>query len=114
MSKSRRTIRNSKKGLASLLILRNYPIKSFAFSRPAYTINLSGFGVGPTSPASNVGIPTDLYAGVPVLASPTTIAHTTAPAVAEETNVWYGSCVDTTITADSYTDTVLYTAIVNL
>lgn len=75
---------------------------------------LSGFGAGPTSAVSSVSIPSATFAGVPVFASPTTIASTAAPAAAVATNVWYGACADTSIPADTYTDVVLYTAIVNL
>lgn len=75
---------------------------------------LSGFGAGPTSAASNVSIPSATFAGVPVFASPTTIASTAAPAAGVVTTVWYGACADSTIIADTYTDVVLYTAVVNL
>lgn len=74
---------------------------------------VGGFGAGPTSGGVNTGVPSELFASVPVLASPSTIANTSAPATSEETDVWYGMCANAATQAGTYSDTVTYTAMVN-
>jgi hypothetical protein len=76
---------------------------------------VGSFGAGPTSAATNASIPTSTYAGVPVYGSSDSIATTaTAASVAVITPVWYGICSNTSIPAGTYTDTVLYTALINI
>jgi hypothetical protein len=74
-----------------------------------------GFGAGPTTAASNVGIPSSTFAAVPLSsATPDTIASSTVAAdPAVTTPVWYGLCADTTIPSGTYSDNVTYTAVVN-
>jgi hypothetical protein len=77
--------------------------------------NVGSFGAGPTSAQSNVPTPSLTFAGVPPSdQAAAVIASTTGPAnPAEDTEVWYGICIDATIPADTYSTTVLYTAVVN-
>jgi len=74
-----------------------------------------GFGSGPTSSGSNTSPLTLGFAGVQSSSNtPDTIVSTNSPAdPTQTTNVWYGACSDTTIPADTYSDTVIYTAVVN-
>jgi hypothetical protein len=76
---------------------------------------LSGFGAGPTSGGTNIGIPAVNFAGIPNSTLPAnTLATSASPAnPAVTTNVWYGVCADLAIPATTYTSTVLYTAVVN-
>ncbi|MGV9001597.1 MAG: hypothetical protein ACOH18_01415 [Candidatus Saccharimonadaceae bacterium] len=75
---------------------------------------LAGFGAGPTSAVSNAAVPSEGYAAMPILGSPDTLKiKTSAATVAETTKVWYGICSNTSIPAGSYTNTVVYTAIIN-
>ena len=71
------------------------------------------FGVGPTSSGSGVGAPSGTYAAVPSSSSPVQVATTTAPAVDDPTNIWYGVHAGMQLTADTYTNEITYTALVN-
>jgi len=75
----------------------------------------SGFGAGPTNSQSSGSVPSLTFAAVPVSSgSPDTIASSSSAAdPAVNTQVWYGVCVDTSLVSDSYTDSLVYTALVN-
>lgn len=77
--------------------------------------NLGGFGAGPTSAQSSGSVPSAAFAGVPSSnQSPATIASSvTAANPAVNTTVWYGVCADASLRADTYTTTVVYTAVTN-
>jgi hypothetical protein len=74
-----------------------------------------GFGAGPTSSQSSSSIPSQAFAFVPLSSSTgdsiATSASAADPAVA--TTVWYGLCADASVPNGSYTDSVVYTAVVN-
>lgn len=76
---------------------------------------LGSFGAGPTSAATNVAVPGVTFAGVPTSsASADTLATSSVAAnPTVTTNVWYGVCVDTSVTAATYSSSVTYTAVVN-
>jgi hypothetical protein len=76
---------------------------------------LSGFGAGPTTGSSNGGVPSLSFAGVPTSAQTSATVATSGSAAdpAVTTPAWYGLCVTTSIPADSYSSTVVYTAVVN-
>lgn len=76
---------------------------------------IAGFGTGPTTALSNGSVPVATFAAVPLSsATPDTIATSTGPAdPAADTTVWYGACADTSLPSDSYSDGIVYTAIVN-
>lgn len=76
---------------------------------------VGGFGPGPTSSTSNGAVPSLPFAAVPVSsASADTITNNpTAATAGATTNVWYGVCVSTAIPSGSYSDSVVYTAIIN-
>jgi hypothetical protein len=76
---------------------------------------LSGFGAGPTTGSSNGGVPPVRFAGVPTSSqSAATVATSSSAADPTVTTpVWYGLCVNTSIPADTYSSTVVYTAVVN-
>jgi hypothetical protein len=76
---------------------------------------IGSFGAGPTSAVTNASIPADTYAAVPTYGnSDSIVTSTTAASVAVITPVWYGICSNTSIPAGTYTDTVLYTALINI
>jgi hypothetical protein len=76
---------------------------------------VGGFGSGPTTAQTNVGIGSTLFAGLPASnATTSTIASTsTAASPAVVTNVWYGVCANTAVTSGTYTSQVTYTAVTN-
>jgi len=76
---------------------------------------VGGFGAGPTSASSNTGTSSTTFAGIPTSAqTAATLVNSGSPAdPAVTTTVWYGICVDTTVPADTYSSTVVYTAVVN-
>lgn len=76
---------------------------------------LSGFGSGPTTVGNNTS-PLGLgFAGIESSSNtPDTISTTSSPAdPAQTTTVWYGICANSSLVADTYSDTVTYTAVVN-
>ena len=77
--------------------------------------SVAGFGAGPTSAVASAAIPSQTYAGVPISSgTPGTIRTTSvADTVTVNTSVWYGVCVDSTLSSGSYTDSVTYTAVIN-
>ena len=77
--------------------------------------SLGSFGAGPTSALSNGSIPSVTFAAVPLSSGTAdTIATTTGPAdPAVTTTVWYGACANSSLVSDTYTDGVIYTAVVN-
>jgi hypothetical protein len=77
--------------------------------------NLGGFGFGPTSAQSNSSVPGVTFAGVPASnQTPAVLASSTGPAnPAVGTTVWYGICANATVPSDTYTTTILYTAVTN-
>lgn len=77
--------------------------------------DIGGFGAGPTSASSNVAPTSTTFAAIPISsAGGDTLATSSSPAdPTVNTSVWYGICVNATIPADTYTSTVVYTAVVN-
>lgn len=77
--------------------------------------SLAGFGAGPTSAQSSGSVPSVTFAAVPASdESPTAIASSTGAAnPAQVTDVWYGVCADSSLPSDTYTTTVVYTAVTN-
>ena len=77
--------------------------------------NLAGFGAGPTSSLSNGSIPSLAFAGIPPSnGTPDTVRYTTTTdSGTVSTPVWYGVCADATLPAGSYSDNIVYTAVVN-
>jgi hypothetical protein len=76
---------------------------------------VGGFGAGPTSASSNVAPSATTFAGIPISSAggDTLAASSGAADPAVSTTVWYGICVNTTKPADTYSSTVVYTAVVN-
>lgn len=76
---------------------------------------LSGFGSGPTSSQSSGSTPSVPFAGVPASnGTPTSVAYSSGPAnPAQSTTIWYGICANATVTAGSYSVSVMYTAVTN-
>lgn len=77
--------------------------------------SIAGFGAGPTSVLTNGAAPAVSFAAIPSSASAGGLVKTTTDAsgsgVAQ--SVWYGVCVDTSKPSGSYSDTVVYTALIN-
>lgn len=73
------------------------------------------FGDGPTSSSSNTAAPLSAtFAGVASNINPATIRNVTQSIISPHiTNVWYGVCANTSISADTYSKTVRYTALIN-
>ena len=79
-----------------------------------YRIDSTGsFGSGPTSTMNNVTIPSETFAPMPALASPQTIRTTAAAATPSNTSIWYGTCATMALPADTYSRSVVYTAMTN-
>lgn len=78
-----------------------------------YRIDGGAFGPGPTTAVTDVAIPLLTFAAIPPKIAPDTITYTEEPATEQTTTVWYGVCVDLSKPADTYTDTVEYTAVIN-
>jgi len=76
---------------------------------------LGSFGAGPTSAVSNTGVPVVSFAAIPTsVQTPATLATSSSPAdPAVTTTVWYGVCVNSAKVAGTYTNSVVYTAVVN-
>ena len=74
--------------------------------------NLGTFGSG-TFLESNVATSSFSWAGVPALASPTTIRTTSTTASNEATTVWYAMRAASDKPSGNYVNTILYTAVVN-
>lgn len=77
--------------------------------------SIGGFGSGPTSAISSGGIPVLDFAGMPLSTDPgDTIATSPSPAnPAVTTTVWYGLCVNLSKPSSTYTNSIVYTAVVN-
>lgn len=77
--------------------------------------NLAGFGTGPTSAQSSGSVPSVTFAAVPASDEPPTAIASSSSAAnpAEITDVWYGVCADSSLPSDTYTTTVVYTAVTN-
>lgn len=77
--------------------------------------SVGGFGAGPTSASSNTAPSATTFAAIPTSSQTAdTLVNAGSPAdPAITTTVWYGICADATIPADTYTSTVVYTAVVN-
>jgi hypothetical protein len=75
----------------------------------------NGFGAGPTTDAANTSIPGVDFAAIPSSAvTPDTIASTSVAADPYVTTyVQFGLCADTTPPLGTYSDSVVYTAVVN-
>jgi len=76
---------------------------------------IANFGSGPTTALTNGTTPSVTFAAPPLsTATPATIRYTTtADSSSVTTPVWYGMCASNTTKSDTYTDTMVYTAIVN-
>jgi hypothetical protein len=76
---------------------------------------LASFGTGPTTTQSSGSTPSVTFAGVPASnQSPTQVAYSSSPAnPAQNTKVWYGVCANASIPVDTYSATVVYTAVTN-
>lgn len=76
---------------------------------------LASFGTGPTTAQSSGSVPSVTFAGVPASnQSPTQVAFSNSPAnPAQNTKVWYGVCANASIPVDTYSATVVYTAVTN-
>lgn len=77
--------------------------------------NLASFGAGPTTAQSSGSVPSVTFAGVPASnQSSTQVASSSSPAnPAQDTKVWYGVCANASIPVDTYSATVVYTAVTN-
>jgi hypothetical protein len=76
---------------------------------------VGGFGSGPTSAISNAAPSGTTFAGIPIsTATGDTLATSTGPAdPTVTTTVWYGICVNSTVPANTYSSSVVYTAVIN-
>jgi hypothetical protein len=76
---------------------------------------LASFGTGPTTSQSSGSVPSVTFAGVPASnQSSTQVAYSNSPAnPAQDTKAWYGICADSSVPADTYSVTVIYTAVTN-
>lgn len=76
---------------------------------------LASFGTGPTTSQSSGSTPSVTFAGVPASnQSSTQVSYSTSPAnPAQDTKVWYGVCANASIPVDTYSATVVYTAVTN-
>lgn len=76
---------------------------------------LASFGTGPTTAQSSGSVPSVTFAGVPASnQSSTQVSYSTSPAnPAQDTKVWYGVCANASIPVDTYSATVVYTAVIN-
>jgi len=74
-----------------------------------------GFGAGPTTAAANTGIPGLNFAAIPTSSgAPDIITNSSLPANPyTSTFVFFGLCADTTPPLGTYSDSVVYTAVVN-
>lgn len=71
-----------------------------------------GFGAGPTSAVTNQSSSSLTFAGIPLLGAAQLIKTTAVSAPAGDTTaVWYGVHVDVTKPEGTYTQTVVYTAV---
>lgn len=76
--------------------------------------NRGSFGAGPTSAVTNAGVPSATFARTPALGSADTIISSNGPAnPTANTTVWYGLCANSSLPSGTYTDDVIYTAVVN-
>jgi hypothetical protein len=76
---------------------------------------IGGFGSGPTTASSNISPPGTTFAPVPPsnLTADTLATAAAAADPAVTTTVWYGVCADISIPAGTYSDSVVYTAVIN-
>lgn len=75
---------------------------------------MAGFGTGPTNEATNSSVPALSFAAVPVSSSQNVIATSASAAnTPATTSVWYGVCADSGLASGTYTDDVVYTAVIN-
>lgn len=77
-----------------------------------FRIDAGAFGTGPTTAMNNSAIPSLTFAGIPIT-TPVAIASSGQPATPDTLHVWYGVCADNSTPADTYTDVVRYTVVVN-
>lgn len=75
----------------------------------------ASFGTGPTTTQNSGSVPSVTFAGVPASNQPPTqVSYSNSPAnPAQDTKVWYGVCADASIPVDTYSVTVVYTAVTN-
>lgn len=72
------------------------------------------FGAGPTSAVTNGSIPARTFARTPASGSADTIISSSSAANPRvDTNVWYGLCASSSLPSGTYSDAVIYTAVVN-
>ena len=77
--------------------------------------SISGFGAGPTAVVTNGSIPSLTFAALPLSSGTPSLIRTTSTADtgSVSTPVWYGVCVNSSLTGGSYSDSVTYTALIN-
>lgn len=77
--------------------------------------SVAGFGAGPTSAATNIAIPSLQFAATPSSAASGGVIRNTSTADGSSvaTPVWYGVCADASKPAGTYTDEIVYTAVIN-
>jgi hypothetical protein len=77
--------------------------------------NAGGFGAGPTSSVSNTTTPALTFAGLqPSTGTADQVVNaSTAATSGVTTPIWYGLCVTASQASGSYSDSVLYTALIN-
>lgn len=86
---------------------------ALGMNRWGYRVDGSGaFGAGPTAALSNSAIPAQTFAAVPT-AHQAIVQTTSAASAGATTNVWFGTCVNTSTPSGTYTTNVTYTAVVN-
>lgn len=73
----------------------------------------TGFGNSGTTASTNIAPPALLFAAVPTTGSHMLATSTGAANPTVNTSVWYGVCADASIPADTYSDAVTYTAVIN-
>lgn len=78
--------------------------------------SVAGFGAGPTTAQTNVSSSSLTFAGVPAsnLSAHTIASTNAAQAGPEVTNTWYGVFVTSAQANGLYSDTITYTATINL
>lgn len=76
---------------------------------------VAGFGAGPTSAVTNTSVPGVTFAAVPISTDTPgiVVASTTAADPGVTIPVWYGVCANTSTQSGTYSDNVVYTAVIN-
>lgn len=77
--------------------------------------SIAGFGAGPTSATTNTAIPSLQFAATPSSVASGGVIRTTSTTDGSSiaTPVWYGVCADASKPTGTYTDEIVYTAVIN-